>query len=72
MKKILQRKQIQLKDLKEIEEDRQRVFIVQYINMMNPMIRPEKIFQSKKNVYDFLNQKNISNVNLFVGDVIVE
>lgn len=72
MKKILQRKQIQLKELKEIEEDRQRVFIVQYINMMNPMIRPEKIFQSKKNVYDFLNQKNISNVNLFVGDVIVE
>lgn len=68
--KRLERKLINYDEFEKLEEHRKRVFIVSYVNTMNPAVRLEKMFQSKRYVKNLLNDKKIEKTKLYVGDVI--
>ncbi len=68
--KRLERKLITYEELEQYKENRKRVFIVSYVNTMNPAVRQEKMFQSKRYVKNLLNDKKIEKTKLYVGDVI--
>lgn len=68
--KRLERKLIDYDEFEKLEENRKRVFIITYVNSMNPATRKEKLFQNKRYVRTFLNNRNIEKIKLYVGDVI--
>lgn len=68
--KQLERKLITYKELQAAKEHRKRVFIVSYVNTMKPAVRKEKMFQQKRNVNKFLENRKIEKVKLYIGDVI--
>lgn len=70
--KQLERKLITYKELEQYKENQKRVFIVSYVNTMKPAVRKEKMFQQKQNVNNFLENRKIEKVKLYIGDVIVE